>query len=478
MRMTVCCDPGKMKRLLVLLLIILKETGATTACSSTSCSSTYCNCAAQGLNSVPQLLPTNMDYIILYGNEITALWQYDFLRYWHLLALDLGYNQISSIDSEAFYNMTILYDLRLHGNQLTSLRVNMFEGLDNLEVLHLYNNDISSIEIGTFSSTPKLATLVLRQNSISAIAAGTLSNLSRFRSLDLSNNRINNFPVDLLANLSTLSHLDMENNQMETLLPEAYEIMTSVSTTNLGSNPWQCDCRMLPFRQRMTGYYFFEYSITCAGPGSFQGKSLLYDIFPEDLTCEPTTSSAHTNVTSLPYSMCGPDSLELKVLFLPVFLSAFLGVLAATLFVCAIFFAIRCTKKIRTRNTSSSTHVDPSAGEPSVVFTNTNTTATATIDIGGHGQTGQDNRVVGSNIVTGEYEDISRQSGSGSGHRQQALHSGQGYEEMAPSLPPRNAAGPQVVYQNGSDSEGAHSADAPHYYQPLRRNFRQCETAH
>ncbi|CAH1228932.1 Hypp214 [Branchiostoma lanceolatum] len=44
-----CCDPGnmanKMKRLLVLLLIILKETGPTTACSS-SCSSSY--------NSFPQ----------------------------------------------------------------------------------------------------------------------------------------------------------------------------------------------------------------------------------------------------------------------------------------------------------------------------------------------------------------------------------------------------------------------------------------
>eukprot|EP00058_Branchiostoma_floridae_P000836 XP_002586324.1 hypothetical protein BRAFLDRAFT_108979 [Branchiostoma floridae] len=66
----------KMKHLLVLLLIILKDAGPTTACSS-SCSS-YCVCQSRGLNSVPQFLPTTINSLYLYGNEITTLRQYDF----------------------------------------------------------------------------------------------------------------------------------------------------------------------------------------------------------------------------------------------------------------------------------------------------------------------------------------------------------------------------------------------------------------
>ncbi|XP_019647771.1 PREDICTED: SLIT and NTRK-like protein 1 [Branchiostoma belcheri] len=281
-----------MKRLLVLLLIILRETGPTSSQQPTchsSCPLSFCNCRDVGLNGVPQFLPTNITYLTLYGNEITTLREYEFSRYRSLLTLHLGYNQISSISNNAFYGLTILRDLRLFGNRLTSVLAYMFEGLDNLEILNLHHNGMNSIEAGTFNSTPKLQTLDLRHNRISTIAPDTFANLPQFSSLDLSNNMIYTFPVALLSNLSMLSNLDMEDNEMETLPPEAYGILASVSITNLGSNPWQCDCRMLPFKQRMTGSHLFEFQITCAGPASLQGKSLLHDVNAEDLICEQTT---------------------------------------------------------------------------------------------------------------------------------------------------------------------------------------------
>ncbi|KAI8489913.1 hypothetical protein Bbelb_322740 [Branchiostoma belcheri] len=55
--------PNKMRTLLVLLLIILKETGPTKACSS-SCSSD-CDCGSRGLSSVPQDLPTDITRLTL-----------------------------------------------------------------------------------------------------------------------------------------------------------------------------------------------------------------------------------------------------------------------------------------------------------------------------------------------------------------------------------------------------------------------------
>ncbi|XP_078600443.1 leucine-rich repeat-containing protein 3B-like [Branchiostoma floridae x Branchiostoma japonicum] len=91
----------KMKRLLVLLLIILKETAAQT-CSSSDCTSTTCNCYNKGLTSVPQDLPTTTSILVLSFNDIATLNQGDF----------------SSLRTLLFRN-----------NQLSTLPVGLFEKL-------------------------------------------------------------------------------------------------------------------------------------------------------------------------------------------------------------------------------------------------------------------------------------------------------------------------------------------------------------
>ncbi|KAI8509609.1 hypothetical protein Bbelb_120370 [Branchiostoma belcheri] len=77
---------NKARRMLVLLLIILKEAGPTAACSS-SCSwsdcyssCTQCVCRSRGLSGVPQDLPTDITVLNLRYNVITTLNQSDFSR--------------------------------------------------------------------------------------------------------------------------------------------------------------------------------------------------------------------------------------------------------------------------------------------------------------------------------------------------------------------------------------------------------------
>ncbi|CAH1233945.1 Hypp859 [Branchiostoma lanceolatum] len=72
------------KRMLVLLLIVLKEAGPTAAapaqtCSS-SCSSTVCRCSGSDLASIPQDLPTTITTLDLWDTGITTLSQADFTR--------------------------------------------------------------------------------------------------------------------------------------------------------------------------------------------------------------------------------------------------------------------------------------------------------------------------------------------------------------------------------------------------------------
>ncbi|XP_019634346.1 PREDICTED: reticulon-4 receptor-like 2 [Branchiostoma belcheri] len=292
---------NKARRMLVLLLIILQEAGPTAAQWDYTCSSicsSVCSCIRRGLTSVPQYLPTDITQLHLYGNAITTLSQSDFSRYRSLTSLFLPRNMISTIHNKTFHNLTSLTSLWLYNNQLTSLPADIFEGLGNLQRLYLGSNNIHSIETGTFIDTTQLRILELQYNNISTITAGTFGNLLQLQTLRLSHNNISTFPVEALSNLqiSALSELTLDNNELETLPVMAYDILASISDVNIGNNPWQCDCRMAPFKQRMNGSYPFEDQIRCVEPANLTGQ-YLRDVNSEDLICEETTPVYSTSST-------------------------------------------------------------------------------------------------------------------------------------------------------------------------------------
>ncbi|XP_019634363.1 PREDICTED: leucine-rich repeat and fibronectin type-III domain-containing protein 5-like [Branchiostoma belcheri] len=77
---------------------------------------------------------------------------------------------------------------------------------------------------------------------------------------------------------------------MTTLPSIAYDILSSIDHLSMYDNPWQCDCRMVDFRLKMTGSNLFENDITCSQPNNFYGQKLI-DINLEDLMSkcqEPT----------------------------------------------------------------------------------------------------------------------------------------------------------------------------------------------
>ncbi|XP_078656534.1 uncharacterized protein LOC144902787 [Branchiostoma floridae x Branchiostoma belcheri] len=230
----------------------------------------------------------SLEDLWLHSNKLTSLPADIFVGLGSLWELYLNNNQLTSLPAGIFKGLGNLWYLWLHNNQLTSLSADIFEGLGNLERLYLQSNNIHSIETGTFNDTTKLRYLYLQNNNISTITADTFGNLPQLETLELSHNNISTFPVEDLSNLNMLSELTLDNNQLETLPLIAYDILASISDVNIDNNPWQCDCRMAPFKQRMNGSYPFENQIRCAGPANLTGQ-LLQDVNPEDLICEETT---------------------------------------------------------------------------------------------------------------------------------------------------------------------------------------------
>ncbi|XP_066298606.1 uncharacterized protein [Branchiostoma lanceolatum] len=289
---------NKARRMLVLLLIVLKEAGPTAACSSSRCSSgsgcsssscsSHCYCIRKGLTSVPQDLPTTITVLDLDNNAITNLRQSDFSRYRRLTGLYFSDNQISMIHNKTFNNLISLTYLNLDENQITNLPADIFVDISNLEWLDLHQNQITSLSADTFEGLGKLRTLWLYQNQITNLPADIFAGLGSLERLSLNWNDIRSIEAGMFNDTTQLRSLDLGYNSISTIAADIYDILARIPTVYIGNNIWQCDCRIAPFKQRMNGSYPFENQIICAGPGNLTGQ-YLRDVNPEDLICEETT---------------------------------------------------------------------------------------------------------------------------------------------------------------------------------------------
>ena len=72
-----------------------------------------------------------------------------------VVLLDLGNNNISSIENGTFAHLSSLNDLYLGGNQLEKLNAKVFHGLESLKTLYLENNKLTTLGSGVLGELPR-----------------------------------------------------------------------------------------------------------------------------------------------------------------------------------------------------------------------------------------------------------------------------------------------------------------------------------
>ncbi|XP_055601932.1 peroxidasin isoform X2 [Uranotaenia lowii] len=199
------CRPklAKGPALLILLAsLMIAQTLAMGCPDKCTCQQRTVRCVKQQLDKIPDMPPdTNI--------------------------VDLRYNHIRDVPSDAFGGLAHLHTVFLNENQLVRIHEGAFRGLPALKYLYLNKNHIQSVAPDAFEDLPRLQSLYLHFNNISTFERQTFSDMPALERLFLYGNQIRQIPEGSFGNLQALRRLRLDDN------------------------PLECDCSLLWLRRKM-----------------------------------------------------------------------------------------------------------------------------------------------------------------------------------------------------------------------------------
>uniref|UniRef100_A0A182JY92 LRRCT domain-containing protein n=1 Tax=Anopheles christyi TaxID=43041 RepID=A0A182JY92_9DIPT len=164
--------------------------------------------------------------------------------------LNLSHNEIATIETASFTNLTILQVLDLSHNSLKSESLNpdVFAGhfstsqylpLTKLRVLNLGANELHSLNPDLFEHLPALEELSLELNPFKVIDQQSeiaIASIDRLVSLDLSYMELEDIPKYLFHTPRGLRYLNLTGNLLQEV-PQALSYATGLAWLSLDENP-------------------------------------------------------------------------------------------------------------------------------------------------------------------------------------------------------------------------------------------------
>uniref|UniRef100_A0A672MSD0 Slit homolog 3 protein-like n=1 Tax=Sinocyclocheilus grahami TaxID=75366 RepID=A0A672MSD0_SINGR len=186
-------------------------------------------------------------------------------------------------------------DLRLNDNEISVLEATgAFKKLPNLRKINLSNNKLRDIREGAFDGAGGVLELLLTGNKLQSVISPTFKLI--FHSLL--------FCVDnaTFTGLSSVRLLSLYDNRISTIAPGAFNTLHSLSTINLLSNPYVCDCHLAWLGLWLKKTRVVSGNPRCQKP-AFLKEIPIQDVAMPDFSCD----GAEENVC-LPSAPRCPDS--------------------------------------------------------------------------------------------------------------------------------------------------------------------------
>ncbi|XP_053325772.1 chondroadherin-like [Spea bombifrons] len=206
--------------MLVLLMMIARKVNTMAQCPD-SCTcllpQQHIFCSNASLTSPPSQLNNNTVELHLQHNHFVVLHPRFIQDLPQLRSLHLSNCNISTIQSDAFVEVTSIHYLYLDSNQLSSFEDGAFNNLTSLIYLQLSKNKITYIQPGLFADLTELSNLHLSHNMLYELADQTLAGVTGLHWLDLGYNFISNISSNSFKDMVYLRRLNLEMNNLSSI---------------------------------------------------------------------------------------------------------------------------------------------------------------------------------------------------------------------------------------------------------------------
>ena len=195
---------------------------------------------------------------LLLGNN--SLSQLDLLSFWgleyHLTTLDLSFNHIKRIPSDALKLLRRLKSLSLTGNQIRTVHKYDFMNLNHLEVLSLDKNPITVIEDEAFRGTTLLLLVLDRVNLSLGLQGIPTTHLSSLKSLSIASSGLREIPEGWFTGLPALTSVNLDDNYIQEIPDTAFQgLQNTLETLEINGNKLKrlprAALRMLPMLESL-----------------------------------------------------------------------------------------------------------------------------------------------------------------------------------------------------------------------------------
>ncbi|CAI9162921.1 unnamed protein product [Rangifer tarandus platyrhynchus] len=201
------------------------------------------NCENKGLKAPPPNLQVNTAILHLGENPLGTFSMASVVDLPHLTELFLGKSQLTSLQTDV--KLPRLEVLNLAHNELRSLP-KLGWALPALSILDVSFNKLTSLSSDALHGLSHLHELYLRGNQLRTLPPGLLVPTPRLKKLNLAENDLQELPPELLKGLEELDTLYLQNNRLRTI-PTDFFGMLLLPYAFFHNNSWSCDCGILYF---------------------------------------------------------------------------------------------------------------------------------------------------------------------------------------------------------------------------------------
>lgn len=188
----------------------------------------------------------SLRHLYLDGNQISKIYNSEFVNLSSLEVLSMTENGMTSIASKAFSNLTALQLLYLSDNGLRQLSSGQFATLPKLRVLSLARNRLNTLSWDVLTGGTPLEYIDLTDNELLAVPAGVLANTgSTLRHLLLGGNRIDHVDGTTFTDVPKLANLSLANNKLTIIPDNTFVGLANLLSLDLSSNSLRANFKEL-----------------------------------------------------------------------------------------------------------------------------------------------------------------------------------------------------------------------------------------